>query len=657
MTDRRITVCFPPPEPGQFIVVSPTSVCYTESSDEDLPPFVRGEHDSPWREIERPVDLFPTNDFFNDLLEMSIGNESLLQFFIHGGVSMWQFLPSYVWREFFLAIQFIDMGLEIIERTRPARIHVLTTTPQWNEVWIGTWQALCQARGIGITVEETPSRDRGSLFRRAIRPLAKSLKIREMLSEKDEFLYRRELRSLAEQAKERTGANGRNEVGKKLLFATHSRYWSIRETGEHKESYDLIYSTIIRELGVLGWDAFVGIDCPYTGHEICLQKLREQIPHSNPEIIWRNFYSYGGYCESRMGFIASRIAFAAKWRRMQNDLGFLQQFQYRNTPLMPALRDILTTAFLKILPECWEMLLIARTMLDREKPNAVMATYETGPFQRALLIAAKEREIPTVGLMHGMIFRNHYDYCHERVFNDRRGIEEGFIIPDRFCVWGEFHRRVLTENFIYPRDSVVVTGSWQHEVCDREDMKRKAATLRDKLCKTGNERVILLGGCGENVADFLSICVEEVMKWENHRIIVKLHPICERLGLIDRYADLERAGLLARGEDLLSSILASDLVISQVSTTISEVVLLDRPVIWANFWKCTGYEAYLDDSAVLYTETNEELTKSIEQGLYDEPTMCRLAEARKHMRVNFFGPEEWIPSKNVARTVDDGAGK
>jgi len=27
------------------------------------------------------------------------------------------------------------------------------------------------------------------------------------------------------------------------------------------------------------------------------------------------------------------------------------------------------------------------------------------------------------------------------------------------------------------------------------------------------------------------------------------------------------------------------------------------------------------------------------------------------MRVNFFGPEEWIPSKNVARTVDDGAGK
>ncbi|HQO34977.1 MAG TPA: hypothetical protein PLG59_09960, partial [bacterium] len=100
-----------------------------------------------------------------------------------------------------------------------------------------------------------------------------------------------------------------------------------------------------------------------------------------------------------------------------------------------------------------------------------------------------------------------------------------------------------------------------------------------------------------------------------------------------------------------------DLVISQVSTTISEVVLLDRPVIWANFWKCTGYEAYLDDSAVLYTETNEELTKSIEQGLYDEPTICRLAEARKHMRVNFFGPEEWIPSKNVARTVDDGAGK
>ncbi|HOE12357.1 MAG TPA: hypothetical protein PLQ35_01260 [bacterium] len=657
MTDRHIIVYFPPLEPGQFVVVSPTSVCYAQSPDEDVRPFVRGERDSPWTEIERAVDLIPTNDFFNDLLEMSIGNENLLQFFIHGGVSMWQFLPSYIWREFFLAIQFIDMGLEIIERTKPDRIRVLTTTPQWNKVWIGAWQVLCQAHGIGMTVEKSPSPDQGSLFRRAIRPLAKSLKIREMLSEKEEFLYRRELRSLARQAEDGMNVDGHSRAGKKLLFATHSRYWSIRETGERKESYDLIYSTIIRELETMGWDAFVGIDCPYTSHEICLQKLQEQISYSDSEIVWRNFYSYGNYCESRMGFLAARIAFAAKWRRMQKDPGFLQQFQYRNIPLMPALRDILKTAFLKILPDCWEMLLIARTMLDREKPNAVMATYETGPFQRALLIASKERGNPTVGLMHGMIFRNHYDYCHQRIFNDNRGIKEGFIIPDRFCVWGEFHRRVLTENFVYPRDSVVVTGSWQHEVCDREDMKKKAEALREQLCNTGNEKVMLLGGCGENVADFLSICIEEVLKKKNHRIIVKLHPICERLGLIDRYADLEHAGLLARGEDLLSSIMASDLVISQVSTTIAEAVLLDRAVIWANFSKCVGYEAYLDDGAVLYAETKEELAKAIKQALYDEPTILRLAENRKQMRVNFFGPEGQVPSENVARTVHDMTGR
>ena len=147
------------------------------------------------------------------------------------------------------------------------------------------------------------------------------------------------------------------------------------------------------------------------------------------------------------------------------------------------------------------------------------------------------------------------------------------------------------------------------------------------------------------------------MKWENHRVIVKLHPICESLGLVDRYADLERAGLLARGEDLLSSIMASDLVISQVSTAISEAVLLDRPVIWANFLRIRGYEAYLDDGAVLYAETKQELAKAIEQALYDEPAIQRLANARRQMRVNFFGPEGQVPSENVARTVNDMTGR
>ncbi len=657
MIDRYIAVCFPPLEPGQFVVVSPTSVCYAESPDEDLRPFVRGERNSPWKVIERPVDLIPTSDFFNDLLEMSIGSENLLRFFIHGGVSMWQFLPSYIWREFFLAIQFVDIGLEIIERTKPNRIRVLTTTPQWNEVWVGAWQALCQAHGIGMTVEQMPSPDPGSLFRRMVRPLAHALKIREMLSEKQEFLYRRKLRSLAKQAQERTRAKGCGESGKKLLFATHSRYWSVREIDRRRTGYDSHYSPIIARLRDLGWRCFIGIDCPYVSHEICLQKLSEQIQYSDEDIVWRNFYSYGDYLKLRAGRLSSKTALAVKWGKMREDPTFLQEFQYRNIPLMPALCNVLEKAFLKTLPDCWEMLLITRIMLDREQPNAVMATYETGPFQRALLIAAKERGIPTIGLMHGMIFRNHYDYCHKRIFNDRRGIEEGFIIPDRFCVWGQFHRRVLTENFSYPKDSVVVTGSWQHEVCDREDMKRKAATLRGKLCKNGNEKVVLLGGSGENVVDLLSICLEEVMKWENHRVIVKLHPICESLGLVDRYADLERAGLLARGEDLLSSIMASDLVISQVSTAISEAVLLDRPVIWANFLRIRGYEAYLDDGAVLYAETKQELAKAIEQALYDEPAIQRLANARRQMRVNFFGPEGQVPSENVARIVNDMTGR
>jgi len=70
---------------------------------------------------------------------------------------------------------------------------------------------------------------------------------------------------------------------------------------------------------------------------------------------------------------------------------------------------------------------------------------------------------------------------------------------------------------------------------------------------------------------------------------------------------------------LVVAIMIADLVISQVSTTVSEAVLLNKPAILVNFENLAGAETYVDHAICLYARDREEPRSTIEKAF--EPSV------------------------------------
>jgi hypothetical protein len=321
---------------------------------------------------------------------------------------------------------------------------------------------------------------------------------------------------------------------------------------------------------------------------------------------------------------------------------------------MPPLRQELERAFLQTLPQCAEMLAIAQRMLEEERPDAVMASYETGPFQRALLIQAGRSGIPTVGLMHGMIFANHYDYMHCCIIDDPAAAgTAGFVAPRVTCVWGPTWKQVLTEHGHYPPGAVAVTGHWRYDDVvaiasgvNIEETKRRVGVSAEKL-------TVLVTSNGVNTIDYLQECLTCLAGRPDCQPIVRLHPSDDVPAVQDALQSLGYPSSVLVGGNLMESLAIAKLVISQKSTVATEALLLDKPLIVVDFQDLPGWEVFADSGICLYVGGPEELQPAINLGLDDPSIWSQLKEAREEFLRQYFFKIDGQAAQRVVSVVDD----
>ena len=104
----------------------------------------------------------------------------------------------------------------------------------------------------------------------------------------------------------------------------------------------------------------------------------------------------------------------------------------------------------------------AAAALDALAPQAVVTYAEAGGWGRALVLEARRRGLPTVGLQHGFISRHWLNYQHEE---DEIGpssgnpADRGCPLPDLTLLYDEFARQHLLTAGRYPPDRLRVTGN------------------------------------------------------------------------------------------------------------------------------------------------------------------------------------------------------
>ena len=172
----------------------------------------------------------------------------------------------------------------------------------------------------------------------------------------------------------------------------------------------------------------------------------------------------------------------------------------------------------------------AGAALDRLSPSAVLTYAEAGGWGRAIVLEARRRGVPSVGVQHGFIYRHWLNYLHgedEFVSSPANPADSGFPAPTRTLLFDEFARRHLATAGHFPGDRLSVTGSpGQQAVRARVGAATAGdrAATRAALGVGAGERLLLVVTKHAQIRRVFPSLVRVVSTLEGTRLVVKCHP-------------------------------------------------------------------------------------------------------------------------------------
>jgi hypothetical protein len=621
---RILSVSLDPLRAGEWVANTPPSVQYS----------IAGSA----RQVRRADgDYRPTNDLLNRLLDVHFGRETLLDVVSYRGASLWQFLPSYIWPSVFRAVELAGVLSGLVDECRPSAISCEPVDDETNGVWIGVVAAVAAGRRIPLRMG--PSR--ASLPRR-VRDIARRSGLGLARAEWGAAHARRQLASVWAR---RQPAAERPRSGRTLLWPARGRDW-VRQPGADRFHDELLYP-LRPALRDRGWDRIVGVECPYGDAGFVAERFASRLRQHDDGIEWRPYFRPGDGSSPAMR--GARRVLADAFQRLDTDAGFHAAFEHRGVRLWPALAAPVARAFRYALPDCAGQLAAAASTLDAVRPDAVAAVYENGPFARALVIEAGRRGIPTLGLQHGTIFSNHYDYMHRSIVTSSSRMN-GFVVPDVTCVWGSAWRESLVSDGHYPPAAVAVTGNWRYDTLPEQLAAVDVRELRARLDLPDDVAAILSSGQGTR--DYVAAALDAVAARGGLGAIIRLHPSDDPEPV---RAELRRRGLpdsVMPGISLIELLALSRVVISQWSTVVAEAALAGRPVILVNLARLPGGEAYVDAGVCLPVNDAAGIAAAIASLLDDPQVAAELGAAREKFVRQYFHQADGGAAGRVADVLE-----
>jgi hypothetical protein len=172
----------------------------------------------------------------------------------------------------------------------------------------------------------------------------------------------------------------------------------------------------------------------------------------------------------------------------------------------------------------------AGAALDALRPEVVVTYAEAGGWGRALMLEARRRRIPTVGLQHGFIYHSWLNYLHEddEMRPDAGNPSDaGFPVPGRTFVFDDYARSHLERAGRFPPHSLVVTGSPRLDALVRTVTQLTPddiAAARESTGADSSQDVILFVAKHSQAQHVLAALVDAVARLPNVQLAIKAHP-------------------------------------------------------------------------------------------------------------------------------------
>lgn len=272
---------------------------------------------------------------------------------------------------------------------------------------------------------------------------------------------------------------------------------------------------------------------------------------------------------------------------------------------------------------------MASNMIDKEKPDVILMINEYSPFGQALVAASKIKNVPSLAIQHGNLGLG-YIYSKENIPKLADMQTPYAVIPDKTAVFGQYYADFLTKKSVYTPDNVVVTGQPRHDIFAIADK----VYSRENFCMKANlkptMKIILV--ITENVPLpkgelFLKGVLKALKQLPDVQIVVKPHP-GERGDWYNSVIANENVAvrMLPKDAETFEALYSCDLLIAGYSATITEAIILGKPVVSFLPTENESFAPYFKD-VTLRVHKAEELLSAINTALFDEKERSRLTKA------------------------------
>lgn len=232
----------------------------------------------------------------------------------------------------------------------------------------------------------------------------------------------------------------------------------------------------------------------------------------------------------------------------------------------------------------------AAAALDARPPRLAVTYAEAGGWGRALILEARRRGIPTVGVQHGFIYRHWLNYQHaedEMRPSPNNKHDRGFPRPDLTLLYDGIAAEHLRRHGNFPEQSLRVTGSPSLDalaayVAPFTDADR--ARVREQLGAAPADRIVLVVSKHSQIGPALPALIAAVDGLKDVRLVIKPHPAETADLYVSAHHAAGRPGpaeltIAPPTIDLASLVAAARLIVTVNSTVAIDAMTLGVPAL------------------------------------------------------------------------------
>ncbi len=294
--------------------------------------------------------------------------------------------------------------------------------------------------------------------------------------------------------------------------------------------------------------------------------------------------------------------------------------------------------------------------LRAERPDVLVLYAESSGLGRAAIVAARELDIPSFAIQHGIMYPHYFSHEHASFELEGESDGQAVPIPTRTAVYGTAARDLLVERGSYDPDRIEVTGSPKFDDLLRAAEGYDAAAVRRSLGLGDDSRFVVLATRWTAVGPVFAELVEAIEQLDDIWLFVKPHQ-AEATSPYDAVIERlqpERTRMLPGHSNLLELLFASDGLVTVDSFASSEALVLGRPVLVVNL--PSNLDALVEKGVALGVRGGEPILDAARRLLFDASVSEELERKRQDFIQEFAGGADGRATERIVAAILDTAG-